>query len=286
MLSIVVSSYKEHLYQELKKNIAATIGKDFIYELIQIKNKNRIGVCEAYNQGLEAAKYPHVLFLHEDLVFNTNSWGSILLNIFEADKKIGLIGIAGGTCKTKAPAPWWEINEANKYIFVRHGGKNKNELIRLGFGRQTREHIVRVLSVDGVFIGLRKSTNLRFNEQLKGYHQYDLGISMDAYIGGYTAVCTDLIDITHYSAGNVDKSWIETADVFFDLYGRYLPITIADDITVKQRKQLEKKNYTVFINRALEAGLKSIAKKYWWHLFWLKPLSGKTFALLKKILKK
>jgi len=283
MLSIVVSSYKENLYQNLKQNIASTIGEGFTYELIQIENKNRVSVCSAYNEGLNAAQYPYILFLHEDLIFNTYGWGVVLLSIFEAGPKIGLVGVAGGSYKTKAPSAWWESDEKHKYIFVRHGSKEENVLVRFGFGERTTEHIVKVLSIDGVFMALRKSTGLRFNEQLKGYHQYDLGISLDAHLGGYDAVCTDLIDITHYSAGNIDKSWVETADSFFDLYARYLPAGTTVDMTYKERRQLEKRNYLAFINRAQEMEMKRIAWKYWWHLFWQKPFAKSSLTLLKKI---
>jgi len=285
MLSIVVSSYREDFFQSLCNNIVATIGERVTHEIIQIKNPGLMGVCEAYNKGLGQSQYPYVLFLHEDLLFNSPGWGGRLLDIFEQDLQIGLVGVAGGLYKSKAPSSWWDIDDSDKYIYVRHGSREENELMQYGFGAQTRTHIAEVLSLDGLFIALRKSTGLRFNERLKGYHQYDLGISIDAHLKGYKAVCTDLIDITHYSKGNIDKSWAESADVFFDLYARHLPLYVSSDKSRQEKKQWERKNYIQFINGAWAMGLDRLAWKYWWRLFRLKPLSSKPFKLIKKLRK-
>ncbi|WP_300597099.1 glycosyltransferase [Niabella sp.] len=282
MLSIVISSYREAFYTAIENNIAATIGAEIPYELVQVKNPGSMSVCQAYNKGLELSQYPYVLFLHEDLLFNTSGWGRTLLQIFKQNQQIGLIGVAGGLYKSKAPSGWWDIDDRAKYIYVRHGNKEENEPMHYGFGIHTHEHIVRVLSLDGLFIALRKSTGLRFNERLKGYHQYDLGISIDAHLKGYEAVCTDLIDITHFSMGNVDKSWIESADVFFDLYARHLPLYISSNTTLRQKKQLETDNYIQFINSAWAMGLHRMAWKYWWQLFKLNPISQIPFKLIKR----
>ncbi|SDE07963.1 glycosyltransferase [Niabella drilacis] len=283
MLSIVISSYREAFYAAIEKDIADTIGSGIIYELIQVKNPGLMGVCEAYNKGLDQSQYPYVLFLHEDLLFNTKGWGYVLLDIFKQNEKTGLVGVAGGQYKSRAPSGWWGIDDNAKYVYVRHGSKEENELMRYGFGIQTQEHLIRVLSLDGLFIALRRSTGLRFNEQLKGYHQYDLAISIDAHLKGYEAVCTDLIDITHYSMGNPDKSWVESADLFFDLYAPYLPLYITPGMTQLEKTQLEKKNYIEFIANAWNVGFDRMAWKYWWHFFWLKPFSSKPFKLLKKM---
>lgn len=283
MLSIVISSYRQDYYTSIESNIADTIGAGVIYEIIQVKNPGVMSLCEAYNKGLSKSKYPHVLFLHEDLLFNNVGWGNIISGIFQQKSKIALIGVAGGLYKTKAPSGWWDINDTAKYIYVRHGSKTENVPMHYGFGIHTKEHIVRVLSVDGLFIALRKSTGLRFNEQLKGFHQYDLGISIDAHLNGFEAVCTDLIDITHYSMGNIDQKWVESADKFSDLYARYLPLSVAPSVPQKERIYWEKKNYIQFINSAWAMGFDKMAKKYWWQFFKFKPFSDKPFKLLKRL---
>ncbi len=283
MLSIVISSYRQDYFISIERNIADTIGAEVVYEIIQIKNPGIMSLCEAYNKGLDQSRYPFVLFLHEDLFFNNVEWGHILFNIFEANNKIALIGVAGGLYKSKAPSGWWDIDDTAKYIYVRHGSKTENTPMHYGFGIHTREHIVRVLSIDGLFIALRKSTGLKFNEQLKGFHQYDLGISIDAHLKGFDAVCTNLIDITHYSMGNVDQKWVESADKFSDLYARYLPLCVAPEVSQRERIYWEKRNYVQFINSAWAMRLDKMARKYWWQFFKFKPFSDKPFKLLKRL---
>ena len=43
MLSIIVSSYQPKLFQELQKNIEATIG-NIIYEVVQVWNPNKMSI--------------------------------------------------------------------------------------------------------------------------------------------------------------------------------------------------------------------------------------------------
>lgn len=284
MLSIVISSYREDFYTGLVQNIAITIGKNLEYELIRIENKNKMSVCEAYNKGKQLSQYPYVLFLHEDIHFNSVDWGYTLLRLFDANEKIGLIGIAGAMFKSKAPSAWWETEEKHKFIYIRHGTRENNELMKFGFSDEAPANPVRVLSIDGVFIGLRKSTGLRFNEQLKGYHQYDLGISMDAYINGHHTICTNLVDITHYSMGHLDKSWVESADHFTRLYSKHLPAGI-EFPNKKSITKLEAKNYADFIAQALKNNSKHLAWKYWFKLVRLKPFSSNSYKMLKRLLR-
>jgi hypothetical protein len=283
MISIVISSYRPDYYTCIESNIAETIGAEMIYELIQIKNPGVMGLCEAYNKGLDQAQYSYVLFLHEDLCFNKPGWGRVILDIFKGNSKIGLIGVAGGLYKSKAPSGWWHINDTAKYIYVRHGSKTENAPMHYGFGVHTQEQTVRVLSIDGLFIALKKSTGLRFNERLKGYHQYDLGISIDAYLNGHETVSTSLIDITHYSLGNIDKSWIESADTFFKIYARHLPLSVNINLTKTEKAELERKNYMQFISIAWEAGLQKIARKYWLHFLWKESFSKKALHFWREL---
>lgn len=283
MLSIIISSYQPHYYTAIESNIAKTIGDGLVYEIIQVKNPGTMGLCEAYNIGLERSRYSYALFLHEDVHFNSNEWGNIIKDIFSSDANVGLIGIAGGLYKTKAPSAWWDIDDSSKYVHVRHSNGTEIIPMRFGFGVSSCQHVVRVLTIDGVFIALRRSTGVKFNEHLKGFHQYDLGISMDNHLRGYTAVCTDLIDITHYSMGNIDHNWVESADKFFDLYSSHLPLSIETGMTKEEMTYREKKNYTQFVESAWRMKLDKIAKKYWWQFLKFKPFSKKPFKLFKKL---
>ena len=72
MLSIIISSYQPEFYLALEKNIAESIG--IPYEIMKIDNPGIMGICEAYNRGAEKAQYDFLLFLHEDVLFETQDW--------------------------------------------------------------------------------------------------------------------------------------------------------------------------------------------------------------------
>ena len=70
MLSIIVCSVSPKKLEDFKANVEKTIGiKE--YEIIAIDNradKNPIAVV--YNKGARLAKYPNLLFIHEDVCFH------------------------------------------------------------------------------------------------------------------------------------------------------------------------------------------------------------------------
>ncbi|HBR11511.1 MAG TPA: hypothetical protein DD740_04740 [Chryseobacterium sp.] len=73
MLSIIISSYQPDYFAALEKNIAETCG--IPYEIVKIDNPGVMGICEAYNKGAALAQYENLLFLHEDVEFETKDWG-------------------------------------------------------------------------------------------------------------------------------------------------------------------------------------------------------------------
>ena len=103
MLSIIISSYQPHYYIALEKNIADTIG--IPYEIIKIDNPRIMGICEAYNRGAEKAQYDFLLFLHEDVLFETQDWGKELIELLNLEN-CGAIGVAGTDYYGYVPYQW------------------------------------------------------------------------------------------------------------------------------------------------------------------------------------
>ena len=76
MISIVVSSYQEPLYQSFVNSVEKTIGVP--YEIIKVENPGIMGICKAYNLGVSKAKYDIVCFSHEDVLCYSENWGKRL----------------------------------------------------------------------------------------------------------------------------------------------------------------------------------------------------------------
>ena len=203
MLSIIISSYQPNFFAALEKNIAETIGVP--YEIVQIYNPGTMGICEAYNKGAKLAKYDHLLFLHEDVLFHTQNWGEKLIKHLE-DPRTGIIGVAGSDYVPHAPGGWNVYD--NRHLYYNFIQSNKTSTINK-HRQKLEKNIQKVYAIDGVFIACtrKKYNEILFNENIKGYHGYDLDFSL-RMAEKYNNYVTGLILIEHFSLGNTDKNWL------------------------------------------------------------------------------
>ncbi|WP_312075189.1 glycosyltransferase [Chryseobacterium sp.] len=204
MLSIIISSYQPSYYEALVKNIQETIGDGFIYEIIQIWNPNMMSITKAYNSGAEKSQYENLLFLHEDVIFHTENWGSKLIQHLSMEN-VGIIGVSGSNYVPSAPSSW---TTEEKYHFI-----NILETDNSGttYTHSTKKHTNEVYGVDGVFLACKKSTieKYKFNESLEGFHGYDLDLALrvSLELQNYTI---DNILIEHFSRGKRTKQWLDS----------------------------------------------------------------------------
>lgn len=201
MLSIIISSYQPHYYQALEKNIAETIG--IPYEVIKVDNPGKMGICEAYNHGAQKAQYDYLLFLHEDVLFETQNWGLILTQLL-SKKSIGCVGLAGGDYVSTYPLPWWQ-NKERRFFHL-------NQILPNGSEQKLRIHENKnVVFLDGVFIACRKNIFLEtgFSDYLQGFHGYDMELSWRASQTHQNIVSHE-ITLTHFSAGHANIKWFNS----------------------------------------------------------------------------
>ena len=201
MLSIIISSYQPHYYQALEKNIAETIG--IPYEVIKVDNPGKMGICEAYNHGAQKAQYDYLLFLHEDVLFETPNWGLILTQLL-SKKSIGCVGLAGGDYVSTYPLPWWQ-NKERRFLHLNQISTNEEKKIN-----RLTEH-KNVIFLDGVFIACRRNIFLetRFSDYLQGFHGYDMDFSWRASQTHQNIVSHE-ITLTHFSAGYPNIEWFKS----------------------------------------------------------------------------
>ena len=77
MLSVLICSINGELLRQVKQNIAETVGVP--YEILVWDNKaSNDGICKVYNRLASDAQYPLLLFVHEDVTFETMNWGQKL----------------------------------------------------------------------------------------------------------------------------------------------------------------------------------------------------------------
>ncbi|MBK0371247.1 glycosyltransferase [Flavobacterium agrisoli] len=279
MISIIICSRTQKVDGNLLINIKNTIGS--IYELIIIDNsENRYSIFEAYNLGIDKSIGEYLCFIHDDILFQTQSWGGVLHKIFDENPNIGLIGVAGSKIKTKMPSAWWDTpQDCNSTHIIQHHKNKVKKLHNEGFNF---EENVKVVVVDGVFMVLRKDNRIRFSTKLKGFHTYDLNLCFECKKIGYDIIVTNQILLEHFSSGEINEEWVKSSFKLHKIYKNQLPLNIVD-----RKVSLENEiiNAQRFINKSLNLGLKKIAIIIWFKLFLIAPIAKYNLRFWKKIIK-
>lgn len=281
MLSIIICSRRSEIDSNLFENIKESIGCD--YELIVIDNsKNQKSIFEAYNLGIEKSKGKFLCFMHDDILVHTNNWGNILESLFNSDASFGLIGVAGAKVKSRMPSAWWDCPHDQKAVnMIQHFSKER--IVNWNYGFEQGNN-VEVVAIDGVFMAMRKNEHIRFDTKMKGFHNYDLNISLEHKKNNYKIIVTNEILIEHFSLGNLDENWLLSTLKAHKIYTNYLPISIGfqDSEIIKS---LEIKNAKRVIKQILSFGLNRKSISLWFNFFSLSLYSKFYLEYLNRIFK-
>lgn len=209
MISVIICSINKGLAQQVQKNIAATIG--VVWEFIVIENKvSPKSLTEVYNVGASKARYDVLLFVHEDVLFQTKNWGEKLLDYFEKDNSLGLIGIAGSKYKSSVPSGWFSGIEALDCCNILHVDSN-NQKLPMYFNPVLGSPIQDVVVLDGVLLCCKKNVwqQVKFDEiLLKGFHLYDIDFSFRV-AQKFKVIVSFEIDLIHLTeGGNFGNEWV------------------------------------------------------------------------------
>ncbi|HVY76474.1 MAG TPA: glycosyltransferase [Puia sp.] len=223
MFSILVCSVNEDYLSALKTNLSETIGLP--YELLVWDNrKSPLPITAVYNRLGSEARYPYHCFIHEDILFTIPNWAQQLIDAFESDPTLGLIGVAGAKYKSKTPSGWSTGIREFDCVNILHRDKN-DQTLRL-YSNPNQSALEPVVNVDGVFMCIRQEVwnTTRFNEEmLRGFHLYDIDFSFR--VGRqYKVAVIFSIDIVHLTeGGNFGNEWLETTLRWHSEFGRQLP---------------------------------------------------------------
>ena len=226
MISIVICSVNKDLLSNLEKNIAETIGLP--YELIAIDNSvNQYGICKVYNEGGKKAKFPILCFMHEDILFETKKWGELVCKHL-ADNTTGLLGIAGGDIKSRVPSSWSQPIISTEVNIIQHyKSRQKSPEHLLVTNASINGTIKKVVLLDGVWLCTKKEVfdQYTFDEiMFTGFHGYDIDYSLQVNTKYNLYVVFDIL-IHHYSEGNPDKNWVNSAVLINKKWMARLPVS-------------------------------------------------------------
>jgi hypothetical protein len=250
MISVIICSRKKTLAEVLVKNIEHTIGVN--HEIIVHDNSFlNAGICSVYNQEGSKAKYPVLIFVHEDVLFHTTGWGQIISGHLQ-DHETGVVGVAGGDSFSSVPSTWSNSFKSNSIHILQHKKKGTGPtLIDLPAGRSSIKS--QVVTVDGVFLCVRKSTfdSYKFDESvLKGFHGYDVDFSLLLSQNFKNYVVYDIL-IEHFSPGCLNLDWMETTFILAKKWKTHLPVSVFN-LDKKQQRQFHWQSVHVLIKNLFE----------------------------------
>lgn len=233
-ISIITCSINSDLFNSFEANVNSTIG-DVSYEIIRVdNNKLKLSITKAYNFGASKAKFDKLLFVHEDIKFQTKSWGLKLLEELE-DKNVGVVGVAGSSYVPFAPCGFYNaVKKYNFYNLIQHTGSGSK------IQKKLPKNLYSLKALDGVFLGVRKDVwqNHQFNEKLPGFHSYDLDFTLKISKIKKNKI-SDKILIEHFSLGKPNKTFLKNN------------ITVRKNITIQNENNdyfNEYSSYRMFLN--------------------------------------
>jgi hypothetical protein len=220
LVSVVISTRKidEDYVNHVKKMFSHPKTQILIYE-----NDGSKSLTEIYNKGLKESQNNIIVFMHDDLILETNNMTSKILKLFEKHPDYGIIGIAG-TDKLLNGC-WWQSRE-NMFGVVGHIHEGKRHVNH--YSKQVFNDVLKnVVVVDGLFFVVnRDKIKKEFNQEFNGFHFYDISFCFENFLEGVKIGVTTKISVTHKSIGMVNKQWLKNKLFFEALYDKKLPISI------------------------------------------------------------
>ncbi len=283
MISIIIASADQQLFDAVSKNIEGSIGVP--YEIIKYENSNgAIGLCELYNAGARKAKYDLLCYMHEDIAIKTSEWGQIVQEIFEKNKLVGVVGVAGSAYKTYAPSGWDVEGNGDRVRYINYIQLFKrtirpSELINYN---PSARKLAKVVCVDGMWFCTRKDIVLKhpFDEDLlKGFHGYDIDFCLSVNQFSDIVVTFDVL-LEHFSEGGFNQEWLIEILKIHEKWLHTLPVSI-NYIPKKEQLGFEKRAYKSLVINLLRFGFKK--RFIWQQLLTYKKLKKISFGLFVKL---
>lgn len=243
MISIIVCSIDKNKLDVFKKNIEKTIGCP--YEIIDFDNiKQNWSITKVYNHCAALAKYDLLCFSHEDVLFDTEKWGSLLIDQLH-QPECGVIGFAGSRIKTKNYSGWGAGGNNNRFNYIEISNDGKEELHKYNVNN---EDFSEVIVLDGfcLFVNRHVYNSIKFDEStFNGFHLYDLDFTFATSLQFKNYVC-NIISIKHYSSGSYNASWFYASKLFHHKWDEKLPKSI-DSLSAFRIQKIELKAIKDFL---------------------------------------
>ncbi len=148
------------------------------YETDMITVTDAVSMAAGYNEAMRASDAKYKIYLHQDSFIAEHLFLDKILELFQKNPDIGMIGTLGTKSLSKDGVMWHEERCGNVYLLEQHGGESI-KLLDHGFQE--------VEAIDGVLMATQY--DLPWREDLfHGWHFYDVSQCMEFRRAGYKVV--------------------------------------------------------------------------------------------------
>lgn len=150
--------------------------------------RHAVSMAAGYQQAMEASNAKYKIYLHQDVFVINPRLISNLLNIFQSDIKVGMVGVAGAA-KLRQDQPAWWISELSTLFGTCYTRLSENEMVRNYYGEVPGGPgaYVHVAAIDGLFMATQYDLPWRA-DLFQGWHFYDISQSREFINAGYKVV--------------------------------------------------------------------------------------------------
>jgi glycosyltransferase involved in cell wall biosynthesis len=199
-------------------------------EVIPIENNGEYSLTEIYNKILNKSSNDIVILCHDDIYFDSKNWGQKILNHLKRNSEYGILGLAGTTNMPKSGRWWEDFSKMKGIVNHEHEGKKWESKYSENKGNQLDD----VVLVDGLFIVVnKKNIKQKFNEDIGGFHFYDVDFSFTNFIQGVKIGVMYDVRVTHKSIGQTNNQWEKNREIFAEKYKDILPIKVKRNLTIE-----------------------------------------------------
>jgi hypothetical protein len=227
MISLVVCSIQPNKLERLKMSVESTIGLPHEWLIADNRNSGK-GICQVYNELAAAARFPFIVFLHEDVSFESPGWALRILSFFESDDRLGLVGVAGANIKSRSFSGWYTGDATHDRFSLVHVARGQREVLEQL--PENKQDLFPVVCLDGVFLFCRRIVweSVRFDEKhLHGFHFYDLDFSLRVSEKFGLGVVS-FLGLAHHTetGGDYGSRWVKEAIKFHTRWQKKLPVAL------------------------------------------------------------
>lgn len=284
LISFIVVSICSANLNKLKVNLEQTVLEPF--ELLVFENYQRYSLAYCYNNLIKKSKADLVVCLHEDISFKDKGWDRHLIKFFQKCMSIGVVGVAGGTYKSKSFSPAW-FNFRNNAHRINIVQSNAQDKLEPWVENPNNESLSEVVVVDGVFMCCKKSVWEQYNfdeNVIRGFHFYDMDFCLGVRSLGYKNYVTHEILLEHYSSGKNNLDWYEHGKRVHRKWEYVLPQFVGE-MTFEEIKKVEYRTleYAYYLQLRLRVFGDVFVSMC--QLVWIKPLKGQNILYFKNLVR-